>query len=166
MAIEMAQCSIKSKVDIEIQLVNDGTEKVALQTKQYFSTGSCLYYLPVVPLYRFLKDRKFKTSRPAILILLSACCYLFKYAGVPMYTEDCNYIAYEYDTLLNWYEEDEETEYRQSSLKELEDSKAIAIKLILWFKVPNSFFEVFKIVFIIKFKFHYCSDSHNIFQFL
>lgn len=123
--LENAQAAVKSIADIELQIIRDGSGNVAIQAKQYYSTGRCLYYIPVMPLYRFLKDRKFRSSRSAVLVLLSACCYLFKYAGVPMYTDDCNYIAYEYDILLNWYEEDEETEYRQSSLKELDDIMVI-----------------------------------------
>lgn len=122
---ENAQVAVKSKADIELQIIRDRSGNVAIQAKQYYNTGRCLYYMPVMPLYRFLKDRKFRSSRPAVLVLLSACCYLFKCAGVPMFTDDYSYIAFEYDALLNWYEEDEETEYRRSSLKELEDIMVI-----------------------------------------
>ena len=103
----------------KLNIIKNELGKVALESKVQYNTGSCLYYIPVVPLYRFLKDKRFLSSRPAVMVLLSACSYLYRNAGVPMYTDYGSYMSYEYDILVNWCEESDEPDSYQSDLREL-----------------------------------------------
>jgi len=116
---EKIKDSLGHSDDIKLNIIKTELGKVALESKVQYDTGTCLYYIPVVPLFRFLKDKRFLSSRPAVLVLLSACSYLFRFAGVPMYTAPGSYMSYEYDILTNWCEESDESESYRSDLREL-----------------------------------------------
>ncbi|MCS4165150.1 hypothetical protein [Sphingobacterium sp. BIGb0116] len=116
---EKIKDSLGQSDDIILNIIKTELGKVALESKVQYDTGTCLYYIPVVPLFRFLKDKRFLSSRPAVLVLLSACSYLFRFAGVPMYTDQGSYMSYEYDILANWCEEIDESESYRSDLREL-----------------------------------------------
>ena len=124
-----AQSQLSPLGKLELRLARDTRGKVALCTAATFSTGRSLFYMPVFPLYRFLKEKKFQHVKPATLVLLSACAYLYLYAGVPMFTES-SYIGYQYDYLDDWLNEEiecypPETENAQNNLKELEATREI-----------------------------------------
>ncbi|MGJ1435696.1 hypothetical protein [Sphingobacterium siyangense] len=108
---------LNSGEHMEVKIVRTELGRIVLMTRQTFPTGHSLYYMPVLPLYRFLKDKRFHTSRPAVLVLLSACSYLYRHAGVPLYTQPDSYMDYEYEILVNWCEEEEEA--KSDDLKEL-----------------------------------------------
>ncbi|MNX80265.1 hypothetical protein D3C86_1119200 [compost metagenome] len=111
--------------DMEINVIRTDSGKVVLETRECFSTGACLYYMPVMPLYRFIKNKRYKTSRSAVMILLSACSYLYLIAGVPMYTDPGTYMFYEYEILTDWFEEGEDERYKDTDQKEISDILAI-----------------------------------------
>lgn len=114
---------------LELRLARDSRGRISLCTAETFPTGYCLYYIPVIPLYRFLKDKQFHRQKGATLVLLSACSYLFRYAGVSMY-DDSSYLGYQYDYLEGMTKEEIEyypldSEYAISNLQELKTAKAI-----------------------------------------
>ena len=103
-------------LEVDIPPIEYG--KISLSTRQTFPTGHSLYYIPVLPLYRFLKDKQFRKNRSAVLVLLSACSYLNRHARVPMYTQPGSFMEYQYEILCNWCEEDEE-DTKSNDLMEL-----------------------------------------------
>ncbi|WP_343559576.1 hypothetical protein [Sphingobacterium sp.] len=103
---------------LEVDIASTQYGKISLTTRQTFPTGHSLYYIPVLPLYRFLKDKQFRKNRSAVLVLLSACSYLYRHAGVPMYTQPGSFMEYQYDILCNWCEEEEE-DTKSNDLMEL-----------------------------------------------
>ncbi|WP_313155936.1 hypothetical protein [Sphingobacterium multivorum] len=115
---------LNSGEHLEVDIAPTEYGKISLITRQTFLTGHSLYYIPVLPLYRFLKDKQFRKNRSAVLVLLSACSYLYRHAGVPMYTQPGTFMEYQYEILCNWCEEDEE-EAKCNDLMELRQIIAI-----------------------------------------
>ncbi|WP_333624287.1 hypothetical protein [Sphingobacterium siyangense] len=111
--------------DMEINIIRTDSGKIVLETKECFSTGACLYYMPVMPLYRFIKNKRYKSSRSAVMTLLSTCSYLYLIAGVPMYTDPSTYIFYEYEILSDWFDEGEDEGCKHTDQKEISDILAI-----------------------------------------
>lgn len=73
--------------------------KTFLVTEERYNTGATLYYIPVVPLYRMLKNKKHR--KPALL-LLSICSYLYNIVDVPYYTKQNAYLNYMYEMTTEW----------------------------------------------------------------
>ncbi|MBS1631597.1 MAG: hypothetical protein JST10_03385 [Bacteroidetes bacterium] len=105
----------------EIKLLQDG-RKTFLSSEERYSTGSVLYYIPVVPLYRMLKNPKRKY---AAQLLLSVCSYLYFMAGVPYYRQEDSFLYYEYEMLKEWLLSDDETEETRTCLSEIEQAEWI-----------------------------------------
>ncbi len=87
-----------------IQLIQ-GKKKVYFLSEERYSTGTSLYYIPIIPLYRMLKDRKRKRTAQ---LLLSVCCYLYHSAGIPYYRQENSYLYNQYEMIKEWKEEDNE----------------------------------------------------------
>ncbi|MBS1528380.1 MAG: hypothetical protein JST19_22225, partial [Bacteroidetes bacterium] len=66
-------------------------------------TGTTLYYIPVIPLYRLLQGRR---SRKGAQLLLSVCSYLCRIAGVPYYREDDSYLNWHYEMFAEMLADD------------------------------------------------------------
>lgn len=99
------------KEDVQIVEHRDAAGRVLLHGKETFNTGNTLYYIPIVPLYRLLQDRR--TKRAAGL-LLCTCAYLYHVAGIPYYTDDSSYLSWQYDMIREWVENDP-TDWEQES---------------------------------------------------
>lgn len=67
---------------------------IALATKQVYEVGNTLYYIPVIPLFRFLRHKENKASGTLLLAVMS---YLYREAGIPYYREEGNFINGEYE---------------------------------------------------------------------
>lgn len=81
----------------------DAAGSLVLQAKETYNTGNTLYYIPVVPLYRLLQDRRRKR---AARLLLCTCAYLYHVTGIPYYTDDSSYLCWQYDMIREWVEND------------------------------------------------------------
>jgi hypothetical protein len=95
----------------------DGSVK--LMTKHIYNTRNTLYYIPVLPLYKLLHDRKQKQTAE---LLLSVFAYLYHVAGIPYYREDSSCLYYHYQCMEEWMIddlEDEESESGNSMISEL-----------------------------------------------
>jgi len=90
-----------------LRLVQDDKGKTFFITEHRYDTGMNLYYIPVIPLYRMLRDRK--TQKTACL-LLSVCSYLYHIADIPYYRQEGAYLYYEYEMIRDWIEQDDEGE--------------------------------------------------------
>ncbi|ATL48936.1 hypothetical protein COR50_18160 [Chitinophaga caeni] len=82
-------------------------KKTVLVSEERCNTGYSLYYIPVVPLYRMLRNRK---RRTAAQLLLSVCTYLYHVAQVPYYRQEDSYLYWTYHMLKDWAEEEQETD--------------------------------------------------------
>lgn len=96
---------------------DDGTVRIALQ--ETYDTRLSLYYIPVLPLFNYLRNKRHKRCGA---LLLSVFSYLYRVAGIPYYRDDSSYLYYTYDMIREWLIEGEEEyeadEYR-SCLSEL-----------------------------------------------
>jgi len=90
------------KADIELSLVNDENNGYELVATETVSTGSNLYYIPVLPLYQLLGDRR---HRKCGELLLSVFAYLYRVAAVPYFRNDESYLSYHYEMLSEWVED-------------------------------------------------------------
>jgi hypothetical protein len=85
--------------NIELSIMQDDKGIVKLMTKHSYYTNMTLYYIPVLPLYRLLQDKKQKRTAE---LLLSVFGYLYHIAGVPYYRESNSYLFYHYECVQDW----------------------------------------------------------------
>lgn len=104
----------------ESKLIADG-KKIFLTSEERYSTGSMLYYIPVVPLYRMLQDPK---RKHAAQLLLSVCSYLYRIAGVPYYRQEGSFLYWQYEMLTEWVLSDDDTG-ETTCLNEIEQAEWI-----------------------------------------
>ena len=64
-----------------IRLVDNG-DKTYFKSKERYNTNATLYYIPVIPLYKMLKDKR---KRKSAHLLLSVCSYLYRNVNIPYY---------------------------------------------------------------------------------
>src|SRR5690554_3856545 len=102
----------------ELRLVQDG-KKTFLNSEERYDTGTTLYYIPIVPLFKMLKDPKRKKTAQ---LLISVCSYLYHIADIPYYRQEDSYLYWLYETHKDWieYEETDETETYKSELRQAE----------------------------------------------
>lgn len=89
--------------DTSLYILSQDDGVVTLATQQVFETGTCLYFIPVLPLQRLLSDRK---RRQAAELLLSVFSYLYHVAGVPYYRDNSSALCYYYDMIAEWVLDD------------------------------------------------------------
>lgn len=102
----------------EIKLIQD-SKKTFLTSEERYNTGSTLYYIPIIPLYRMLKNPKRKYTAQ---LLLSVCSYLYHIANVPYYKQENSFLYWQYEILKEWVLSDDETEETIKCLKEIEQA--------------------------------------------
>lgn len=100
LAKEQIQKQLKKlEQDIELSIMQDDKGIVKLMTKHSYYTNMTLYYIPVLPLYRLLLDKKQKRTAE---LLLSVFSYLYHIAGIPYYRENNTYLFYQYECVQEW----------------------------------------------------------------
>jgi len=109
----------------EIKLIQD-SKKTFFTSEERYNTNSTLYYLPVVPLYRLLKDKKRKHSAQ---LLLSVCSYLYHNINIPYYRQENSFLYYEYEMLKEWLLTDDSTEETSIYMHEFEQAERIGDKM-------------------------------------
>ena len=99
---------LKSKVKDweEIKLIQQN-KKTFLTSEERYNTGATLYYIPVVPLYRLLKQKKRKLNAQ---LLLSVCSYLYHGVDIPYYRQENSFLHWQYEMLKEWLTDDDESE--------------------------------------------------------
>ncbi|MEA9414335.1 hypothetical protein [Flavobacterium sp. PL02] len=96
----------KSGQDIELTIMQEDDGIIKLATNHSYNTGTTLYYIPVLPLYRLLQDKKQKRIAE---LLLSVFGYLYHIAGIPYYRENHTYLFYQYECMEEWMIDDLES---------------------------------------------------------
>jgi hypothetical protein len=127
----------KSRQDIELSIVQDDKGTVKLATNHSYSTGNTLYYIPVLPLYRLLQNKKQKQTAE---LVLSVFAYLYHIAGIPYYRENNSYLFYQYECMEEWLIDDlenDEAEEDNSIISEF--NKAIYYGDIMFRKIYNPY---------------------------
>lgn len=127
----------KSGQDIELSIIQDDNGIVKFTTKHSYCTGMTLYYIPVLPLYRLLQEKRQKRTAA---LLLSVFSYLYHIAGIPYYRESNSYLLYHYECVQEWlmdsFESDEKEEVGTISS---ESNKASYYGDILFRKLYNPY---------------------------
>ncbi len=90
----------------DLRLVQD-SKKTFLRSEERYNTGTTLYYIPIAPLFKMLKDPRRKKSAQ---LLVSVCSYLYHIADIPYYRQENTYLYWLYEMHKDWVEQDEETE--------------------------------------------------------
>jgi hypothetical protein len=81
--------------DTELLIAKCEQDKtIALATKQVYEVGNTLYFIPVIPLFRFMRHKENKACGTLLLAVLS---YLYREAGIPYYRDEDNFINGEYE---------------------------------------------------------------------
>jgi len=93
------------------------SKKTILQSEERYDTGTTLYYIPIVPLYQMLQDKKRKKTAQ---LLLSVCSYLYSIANIPYYRQEDSYLYWIYEMHNDWIEDDCENEMQRSELRKAE----------------------------------------------
>lgn len=128
---------VKSEHDIQLKIIQDDYGIVKLATNHTCNTGNTLYYIPVLPLYRLLQDKKQKQTAE---LLLSVFAYLYHIAGIPYYRENDSYLFYNYECMEEWLIDDlenEESEEGNSIISEF--NKAVYYGDIMLRKMYNPY---------------------------
>lgn len=127
----------KFKQDIQLKILQDDEGIVKLSTYHTYNTSNTLYYIPVLPLYRLLQDRKQKQTAE---LLLSVFAYLYHIAGIPYYRENNSFLFYNYECMEEWLIDDlenEESEEDNSIISEY--NKAVYYGDIMLRKMYNPY---------------------------
>ncbi len=102
-------------------LVQHG-KKAYLVSRERYDTGTTLYHIPIVPLYRMVHDKERKHTAHQ---LISVCSYLYHIADIPYYRQEGSYVYGLYDMHNEWIEQDEETEETECYKSELRAAQCI-----------------------------------------
>ena len=104
-----------------LRLVQD-SKKTFLKSEERYDTGTTLYYIPIVPLFKMLKDPKRKKSAQ---LLVSVCSYLYHIADIPYYRQENTYLYWLYEMHKDWVEQDDETEETENYKREFAKAELI-----------------------------------------
>ncbi|MBC6113201.1 hypothetical protein ACFOG5_00285 [Pedobacter fastidiosus] len=102
--------------DLQLMVLEDETHRATLATVKIFDTKTTLYYLPLEPLYRLLRDRE---RRAVADLLLSVTACFYQYGKIPSHADCCSYLNDTYSMIGEWILENEEEEdkaYRRHQL--------------------------------------------------
>ena len=108
-----------------LHLVQDSTGSF-LTSKELYDTGTTLYYIPVIPLFKMLNDRKRKRNAQ---LLISVCTYLYHIADIPYYRQEETYLYWLYEMMNDWVEYDDKTEENENYKRELIQAKSIGDRI-------------------------------------
>lgn len=108
-----------------LRLVQD-SKKTFFVSKERYDTGTTLYYIPVVPLFRMLQDKERKHNAQ---LLISVCSYLYHIANIPYYRQEDSYLYWLYGMHKEWVENDYETGETEKYKHELRQAECIGDRI-------------------------------------
>jgi hypothetical protein len=108
-----------------LRLVQD-SKKTFFTSEERYSTGTTLYYIPVVPLFQMLHDPKRKKTAQ---LLVSVCSYLYHIADIPYYSQENSYLYWMYEMMNDWVEQDDYTEETDNCIAEIVKAKWIGERI-------------------------------------
>ena len=123
LALDDIQKQLKNKVKNweEIQLIEE-KGKTYFTSEESYNTGSTLYYVPILPLYRLSKNPK---RKHAVKLLQSVCSYLYHIAEIPYYRQQESYLFWMYEMVSEWMISDDENEETPIYLSEIKQAEQI-----------------------------------------
>lgn len=104
-----------------IQLIQD-KGKVYFTSEERYNTGATLYYIPVIPLHRLSKNKKYKKT---FHLLLSVYSYLYHIVDIPYYRQEASYLYWMYEMFEQWANEDDEDPENINLLLEIKSAEWI-----------------------------------------
>ena len=107
------------------KLVQD-SKRTFFVSEERHNVGTTLYYIPIAPLFKMLKDPKRKKTAQ---LLISVCSYLYHIADVPYYRQEDSYLYWLYETHKDWVEQDDETDETETYKSELRNAEYIGDKV-------------------------------------
>ncbi|PTD13696.1 hypothetical protein C6N29_04180 [Flavobacterium columnare] len=107
------------------KLVQD-SKKTFFVSEEKYNVGTTLYYIPIAPLFKMLKDPKRKKTAQ---LLISICSYLYHIADVPYYRQEDSYLYWLYEMQKDWIEQDDETDESETYNSELRNAEYIGDKI-------------------------------------
>ncbi|WP_444660030.1 hypothetical protein [Flavobacterium columnare] len=107
------------------KLVQD-SKKTFFVSEERYDVGTTLYYIPIAPLFKMLKDPKRKKNAQ---LLISICSYLYHIADVPYYRQEDSYLYWLYEMQKDWIEQDDETDETEAYKRELRNAEYIGDKI-------------------------------------
>lgn len=123
LALDDIRQQLKSKVaNFEAIRLIQQDKKTFLICEERYNTGTTLYYIPVIPLYRLSKNPK---RKQAVQLLQSVCSYLYHVADVPYYRQENSYLYWTYQMINEWILSDEETEDTPAYSREIAQAQWI-----------------------------------------
>ncbi|MBA5793486.1 hypothetical protein H1R17_09710 [Flavobacterium sp. xlx-214] len=105
----------------QIRLIQTN-RKIYILSNEHYNTGATLFYIPIVPLYRLLCDKKRKKNAH---LLLSVCTYLYHIVNIPYYRSETSYLYWIYEMMNDWLEQDDYSEETKRHLSELKQAEFI-----------------------------------------
>ena len=116
----------RSKINWDsFKLVQD-SKKTFFTSEERCDTGTTLFYIPIVPLFKMLKDPKRKRNAQ---LLLSVCSYLYHIADIPYYRQEDSYLYWMYEMHKDWAEQDDETEDTENYKSELRKAETVGDRI-------------------------------------
>ena len=108
-----------------LRLVQD-SKKTFFVSEERYDTRTTLYYIPIVPLFKMLNDKRRKKTAQ---LLVSVCSYLYHIADIPYYRQENSYLFWMYEMMTDWVEQDDETDETESYKGELRQAEQIGDKI-------------------------------------
>ncbi|MDG1872088.1 MAG: hypothetical protein P8I78_09025 [Flavobacterium sp.] len=108
-----------------LRLVQD-SKKTFFVSEERYDTRTTLYYIPIVPLFKMLNDKRRKKTAQ---LLVSVCSYLYHIADIPYYRQENSYLFWMYEMMTDWVEQDDETDETESYKGELRQAEQIGDKM-------------------------------------
>lgn len=103
-----------------------GSKKTFFVSEERYDTRTTLYYIPIVPLFKILKDQKRKKTAQ---LLVSVCSYLYLIADIPYYRQENSYLFWMYEMMNDWVEQDDETDEAKKYKSELRQAEQVGDKI-------------------------------------
>jgi len=105
----------------------DDNHIATLATVSRYNTGTNLFYIPVRPLWHWVRSVE---AQKLANLLLSVFAYLHQVVQIPFYTENGSYVGGQYQMIEDWVNDDQEdADDRQSQLDELYTLHNAGLKL-------------------------------------
>jgi len=102
------------------------SKKTFLTSEERYDTRTTLFYIPIVPLFEMLHDKKRKHTAN---LLISVCSYLYHIAQIPYFRQDDSYLYWLYEMHKDWAEDDEETEETENYKSELRKAETVGDRI-------------------------------------
>ncbi len=107
------------------KLIQD-SKKTYFVSEERYDTGTTLYYIPIVPLFKMLHNPKHKKNAQ---LLISVCSYLYHIARIPYYRQEDSYLYWQYETHKDWVEYDDETEDTETYKSALRKAETVGDRI-------------------------------------